>query len=92
MTQLRIYVTPKAGTDAVGVWRGDELAVRVSVAPEGGKANAAACRVIADALGVAKSAVTVVRGATARHKVVEIEGVGEDGVRAAFGSPDAALF
>ena len=66
--------------------------VRVTAAPEGGKASAAVCAVVAKALRVPKSAVSVVRGATARHKVLEVGGVSEEDMRAAFGSPDDALF
>lgn len=51
------------------------MSVRVTAPPEDGKANAAVCKVIAKALGVPKSAVSVTRGETSRHKTVEIEGV-----------------
>lgn len=85
-------MTPKAGRDEVVGWRGEELLVRVTVAPEGGKANAAVCAVVASALGVPKSAVTVVRGATSRHKAIEVAGVTDDAVIDVFGVPDAPLF
>lgn len=66
--------------------------MRVTAPPEGGKANAAACRVIAAALGVPKGAVRVVRGEASRHKQVAIDGVGEAEARAAFGAPQEGLF
>ena len=56
--------------------------VRVTAPPDEGKANAAVCKVVADALGLPKSAVTVVRGHTARTKTLEIAGVGDDEVAA----------
>jgi len=90
--RIAIHVTPKSGRDQVAGWRGGELSVRVTVAPEGGKANAAACEVLAKALGVPKSAVRVVRGDTARHKQVEIEGVTAADVALAVGEPDEGLF
>ncbi len=77
MSQLRVRVTPKAGTDEVAGLRDGELQVRVRSAPEGGKANAAACRVVAGFLGVPKSHVRVVRGDTSRHKTLEIDGLDE---------------
>jgi uncharacterized protein (TIGR00251 family) len=92
MARIAVHVTPKSGRDEVVGWRGDELQVRVTVAPEGGKANSAVCRTIADAVGVAKSAVSVVRGDTARHKVVEVAGVDDCLLEAVFGRPDQALF
>jgi hypothetical protein len=82
--RLRVYVTPKAGADEIAGWRGDELRVRVTVAPEGGKANAAVCKLVARSLGIPKSAVRVVSGAAARHKTLEIEGASEEDVRCAF--------
>jgi uncharacterized protein YggU (UPF0235/DUF167 family) len=53
------------------------LKARVRAAPEDGKANAALIALIAKTLSVAKSNVSVVRGATSRMKVLEIEGVRE---------------
>jgi hypothetical protein len=90
--RLGVHVTPRSGRDEVAGWRGGELSLRVTVAPEGGKANAAACAVVAEALGVPKSAVRVARGETSRHKQLELEGVTPDDVRAAFGEPPEALF
>lgn len=92
MVLVRVHVTPKAAAAGVGGWRGGELLVRVSSAPEGGKANAAACAAVAEALGIAKSRVRVVRGATSRHKVLEVQDVVESDVREAFGEPDEQLF
>ncbi len=52
--------------------------MRVTAPPIGGRANAALERLLADAVGVPKSAVRVVSGARAREKTVAIEGAGED--------------
>ncbi len=84
---IAVHVTPRAASDEVVGCRGDELAVRVTAAPDGGKANAAVCRVVAKSLGVPKSAVTVLRGHSSRHKQLEIENVTAEEVRAAFGDP-----
>jgi uncharacterized protein len=92
MAILAVHATPKSGRDEVVGWRGSELAVRVTAAPEGGKANSAVCKVIAAALGVPKTAVRVVRGDTARHKVLEIDGADDSDLKAAFGERDAGLF
>ena len=72
-------MTPNAGADRI---EGQELRddgtavlrVRVKAVPDKGKANAAVIAVLAKALGVPKSAVTLVSGDTARLKTVEIEG------------------
>jgi hypothetical protein len=85
--RLAIHVTPKAPRDEVAGWRAGELEVRVSAPPEDGRANRAACDVIARALGVPRSAVRVARGERARHKQVEIDGVAEDDLVRTFGQP-----
>lgn len=75
MSRIAIRVITKAGTDAVAGLRDEELVVRVKAAPEAGKANAAACKVVARFFGVAPSAVKVMVGPTSRHKVLEVQGV-----------------
>lgn len=90
--RISLHVTPKAGHDEVVGWRGSELQVHVRAAPESGKANDAARRVIADALGVPPTSVRVLRGHVSRHKQVQVDGVDEAAVRAAFGEPPEALW
>lgn len=50
------------------------LRVRVKAVPDKGKANAAVIALLAKALDVPKTAVTLVSGDTARHKTVAVEG------------------
>lgn len=83
--RIAVHVTPRSGRDEVVGWRGGELSVRVTAAPEDGKANAAACELLARALDRPKRAVRVVRGESARHKQLVIEGVTPDDVMRAFG-------
>lgn len=92
MALLAVHVTPRAGRDEVAGWRGSELSVRVTAAPADGKANAAVSRVVAEALGVPKSAVRVTRGETSRHKVLDVTGVDESAIGEAFGEPPPDLF
>ncbi len=89
--RLAVRVTPKASRDEVAGWHGRELSVRVTSPPEKGKANAAVCKTIAEALGVPKSAVKVMRGETSRHKQLSIEGVDEARLVEVFGvSPEGS--
>ena len=46
--------------------------MRVTAAPDGGKANKAVCKAVASSLGVPKTAVEVVSGHTARRKQLSI--------------------
>ncbi len=80
--RLTIRLTPAGGADRIDGLAYDEsgkpvLKVRVTAAPENGKANAALEKLIAKAFGVAKGKVNVVRGQTARMKQVEIDGASE---------------
>jgi uncharacterized protein len=59
--------------------------IRVTAPPVDGKANDALCRLIAKKAGVAPSRVSLIRGHTARDKVVRVEGVEESALRAALG-------
>jgi hypothetical protein len=92
MARIVVHVTPKSGRDEIVGWRGGELWVKVTAAPEGGKANASVERLLASALGVPKSRAHVVRGHTARVKSVEIDDLEDRAIGEAFGEPDPRLF
>lgn len=64
--------------------RDDVLIVRVSAPPLDGRANSAVCRVLAEALGVRPSSVSIVRGQRSRDKVVAAEGVDQAAAEAAL--------
>lgn len=85
--RLRLKVQPKARREGIGGLTPDPdgVALKLSVGapPEDGKANAAVIAMLAEALGVAKSAISVVSGATDRRKLVEIRG-DENDLRAAL--------
>ena len=85
MSRITVRLTPRGGRDAIDGWDGDVLRVRVASAPVDGKANDALLRLLAKALGVAPSRVTLVSGAQARVKTVDVDGITADGVRAALG-------
>ena len=72
--QMKIRVQPKANRNVVEV-NGRSVTVRVTAAPEGGKANDAVVALLAKRLGVAKGRVSIVRGQKSPHKTVEIADV-----------------
>ena len=80
-----VRVTPRARKKEIVGVQGDALQVKLAAPPVEGAANAALCEFLADRLGVRKSAVTIVTGRTSRHKVVRVEGVTVDEVRARLG-------
>jgi uncharacterized protein len=74
-----VRLTPRGGRDAIeGVARRSDgrlvLKTRVRAAPSEGEANAALCRLLADAVGIAPRQVTLVAGTAAREKRVRISG------------------
>lgn len=69
-------VVPGSTVPGIVGWQADgKLRVRVAAPPERGKANKAVVRLLAGALEVRTSAVTVVSGAGSREKRVRAEGV-----------------
>lgn len=71
--EIAVRVTPRAARNVVEAGDGG-LRVHVTTVPEGGKANEAVRKLLAKALGVAKTRLVLVRGETARDKVFRIEG------------------
>lgn len=70
--RLGVRVTPGARTEALEVAEGRLLA-KVRAKPEDGKANMAVRELLAAALGVGVSHVTLLRGATSREKLFRID-------------------
>jgi uncharacterized protein YggU (UPF0235/DUF167 family) len=56
---------------------GISLDVALAAPPVDGAANDELLRVLSDALGVPRSALEIVRGASGKRKVVEVRGVSE---------------
>ncbi|AOZ68580.1 hypothetical protein LPB142_03990 [Rhodobacter xanthinilyticus] len=70
--EIALRVTPKASRNRI-VLEDGQLRVYVTVIPEDGKANAEVVKLLAKALGVAKSRLTLIRGQTARDKVFRLD-------------------
>lgn len=70
--EIAVRVTPKASRDRIVVEDG-AIRIYVTVVPEDGKANQAVAKLLAKALGVPKTALTLIRGATARDKVFRLD-------------------
>ena len=77
-----VRVTPRARKDEIAGVQGDALKVKLAAPPVEGAANVALCAFLAEQLGVRKSAVTLVTGQASRQKVVRVQGVTADAVRA----------
>ena len=77
-TRLRLRVAPGAARASVVGRHGDAWKVRVVAPAEGGRANDAVMRLLADTLALPREAVTLVSGHGARDKIVELAGVGPE--------------
>ena len=73
--RLSVRLRPRSGRNAIDVAEDGTVRVRVTAAPDRGKANEAAVELLAKRLRVPKSAIRLVRGQRARDKTFEIDGL-----------------
>jgi uncharacterized protein YggU (UPF0235/DUF167 family) len=72
---VHVHVLPRSGRTEIVGRHGDALKVRVAAAPVDGRATEAARIAVADALGVAPAAVTVISGEHSRLKRMRVDGL-----------------
>jgi uncharacterized protein len=80
--KLAIKAQPNAPRNAVVGWLGDALKVKVHAPALEGRANEELCEFIAETLGLHTRAVTVAQGDKSRQKLLAIDGLTLDEVRA----------
>jgi uncharacterized protein (TIGR00251 family) len=78
---IEVHVQPNAKHDAIEALRDNILHVRVTAPPRKGLANRALMEVMARALGVRKSDLSIIRGYTSRNKVLSIQGITSEELR-----------
>lgn len=71
---ITIRVQPRSKRNTVE-WEQGALKARLTAPPVDGAANEALIELLAERLDLPKRSISVVRGATSRQKVVEIEGM-----------------
>lgn len=76
--RLRLRVSPGAARTELAGRFGDAWKVRVSAAPERGRANDAVLDLLSDRLGVPRGRLSLVSGHGSRDKVVELRGLAPD--------------
>ncbi len=86
MARLKLHLTPGARQEGIGGWQGGALRLRVRARPVKGRANEAALRLLADRLGLPRAALSVIRGATSRDKLVQVDGLSEVELRTLLGA------
>jgi len=75
---LTVKVVPKSSrNEIVGLLEDGSLKLKITAAPEKGKANAAICAFLADQFRIPKRNVEIVRGETSSLKHVTLTSAGE---------------
>ena len=70
--KLRLKAVPGASRDQIAGVLGDRIKVRISAAPEGGKANKAICKLFAKALKIKPANIEIIAGHTNPEKTIQI--------------------
>ena len=70
---LEIHVQPGAKKNEIAGVHGDALKIRVAAPPAEGKANVALMEFLAEAFGVPKRNVAILRGESGRRKTLRVE-------------------
>jgi hypothetical protein len=78
---LIVHVVPRSRTTEIAGQYGDAIRIRLAAPPVDGAANAELIRFLADRLGVARQAVTIVRGDRGRRKTITIDGVTQTAIQ-----------
>lgn len=81
VTDIQVRAQPRASRSEIVGPHGNALKVRIAAPPVEGAANLELEKVLAKALGLPRSSVQVVRGASGRNKLVRVTGLGPDDVR-----------
>jgi uncharacterized protein (TIGR00251 family) len=85
MGRLAVRVVPRASREeVVGFDDEGRLKVRLTAPPVEGEANRALLRFVARKLGVPRTRVTLVKGASSRTKWIEVDGLEEEELRRRF--------
>ena len=82
VSHIRVRVRPRAGRSEVVGYRDGVLEVRLAAAPVRGQANRALLELLSGVLGVARSRLRLEKGARGRLKLLAVEGLSEEEVRA----------
>ena len=78
---LNVRAQPRSSRSGIDGFLGDAVKVRIKCAPVDGKANKELVETLADAFGLAKSAVVFKSGETSKTKRILLRGIGAEQVK-----------
>ena len=81
---IKVRVQPGASRNEITGKRGGAVVIRVTAPPVDGKANKAACKLLAERCGIPPSRVELVHGESRRDKVVRLAGLDPGDAAAIF--------
>ncbi len=81
MAALRFHIVPNAKQNQVMGEHGSAIKIKLRAPALEGKANAALCRFLAEALKISECRIVLERGHKSREKLIRIEGLSEEEVR-----------
>jgi uncharacterized protein (TIGR00251 family) len=82
MATLSFHVVPNAKETRVIGQHADAIKIKLKAKPIAGEANAALCKFLAGKLGVPGRSVVLQRGEKSRDKIVRIDALDEETIRA----------
>jgi uncharacterized protein len=74
MARIAARVIPRSSKNEIS-WEGDALRIRLTAPPVDGAANEALIALLAERLDPPRRVLCIVKGATSRQKIIEIEGL-----------------
>jgi uncharacterized protein (TIGR00251 family) len=77
---LQVHVHPNSGRNQISGFRDGVLHVKIAAPPVEGRANLELVRFLSTVLGLGKSSVAVVKGATGHRKTVAVTGMDRERV------------
>ena len=83
---LRVHIVPNAKIDNVVGQHGGAIKIKLRAQAVEGKANAALLCFLADQLNISQRAIILEHGQRSRDKVIRIDGMSEQDVRALLGT------
>lgn len=78
--RLHLKVTPNASRSEIVGFVDGVLQVKIAAPPVKGKANKELTGFLSQALGVSKSALSIIKGQTSRNKVIAVEGLSREDI------------
>ena len=82
MALLKVKVVPGSSRTRIDGWLGDSLKIRVTAQPEKGRANEAVRAVLAGALAIPKSEISLSSGGSSVRKIFKINELLDDEIHA----------